>query len=170
VGRRRVEGNASGPLATGINSRVTNFGADLLVIDDPDDPVMDASEADSAPHRHRVITEYRSTPTRVHPGLSMLLVMTRWHERDRVGELLDAEPDIWNHVNIPAVARAGIHDVSVVFEEVESVTIFVPVEEPGAEPDSYPQTIQGAVVALHARKAFGPPEKAKGGEVPHPTP
>ncbi len=32
--------------------------------------------------RRRVITEYRSTlATRVHPGGSVLLVMTRWHER-----------------------------------------------------------------------------------------
>ncbi|WP_238888350.1 terminase large subunit domain-containing protein [Mycobacterium sp. IDR2000157661] len=108
VGRWRVDGHAGGLLATGINSGVTGFGADLMVIDDP---VKDAAEADSAAHRRRVITEYRSTlATRVHPGGSTLLVMTRWHEHDLAGELLDAEPDIWTHTNVPAVADTGIPD------------------------------------------------------------
>lgn len=108
VGRWRVEGHAGGLLATGINSGVTGFGADLLIIDDP---VKDAAEADSAAHRRRVITEYRSTlATRVHPGGSVLLVMTRWHERDLAGELLDAEPDVWTHTNVPAVADGGVPD------------------------------------------------------------
>ena len=76
-----------------------------------DDVVKDAAEADSAAHRKRVINEYRSTlATRVHPGGSVLLVMTRWHERDLAGELLAAEPDVWRHTNIPAVAEAGIPD------------------------------------------------------------
>ena len=108
VGRWRVDGHAGGLLATGINSGVTGFGADLLIIDDP---VKDAQEADSAAHRRRVITEYRSTlATRVHPGGSVLLVMTRWHPNDLAGELLDSEPDLWRHTNIPAVAEAGVPD------------------------------------------------------------
>jgi hypothetical protein len=108
VGRWRVDGHAGGLLATGINSGVTGFGADLLVVDDP---VKDAQEADSAAHRRRVITEYRSAlATRVHPGGSVLLVMTRWHPADLAGELLDSEPDLWRHTNIPAVAEAGVPD------------------------------------------------------------
>ncbi|MGV7633072.1 terminase large subunit domain-containing protein [Mycobacterium persicum] len=108
VGRWRVDGHAGGLLATGINSGVTGFGADLLIVDDP---VKDAQEADSAAHRRRVITEYRSTlATRVHPGGSVLLVMTRWHPADLAGELLDSEPDLWRHTNIPAVAEAGVPD------------------------------------------------------------
>lgn len=108
VGRWRVDGHAGGLLATGINSGVTGFGADLLVLDDV---VKDAAEADSAAHRKRVANEYRSTlATRVHPGGSVLLVMTRWHENDLAGELLDAEPDVWTHCNVPAVAETGIKD------------------------------------------------------------
>jgi hypothetical protein len=76
-----------------------------------DDVVKDAAETYSAAHRRRVVNEYRSTlATRVHPGWSVLLVMTRWHERDLAGELLDAEPDVWTHTNIPALAEAGIPD------------------------------------------------------------
>jgi hypothetical protein len=45
----------------------------------------------------------------VHPGGSVLLV-TRWHPNDLAGELLDSEPDIWRHTNIPAVAETGVPD------------------------------------------------------------
>ncbi|MCV7223642.1 terminase large subunit domain-containing protein [Mycolicibacterium elephantis] len=109
VSRWRVDGHAGGLLATGINSGATGFGASGLMI--IDDPVKDAAEADSAAHRRRVVNEYRSTlATRLHPGASVLLVMTRWHERDLAGELLDSEPEVWRHTNIPAVAEAGIPD------------------------------------------------------------
>ncbi|MCV6982108.1 hypothetical protein H7I53_17995 [Mycolicibacterium pulveris] len=109
VGRWRVEGRKGGLLATGINSGVTGFGVSgILVIDDP---VKDAAEADSKAHRRRVLNEYRSTlATRVHPGASTLLVMTRWSESDLAGELLAQEPDVWRHTNIPAVAEAGVPD------------------------------------------------------------
>ncbi|SIL58264.1 gp2 protein [Mycobacteroides abscessus subsp. abscessus] len=108
VGRWRVDGHAGGLLATGINSGVTGFGADVLVLDDV---VKDAAEADSAAHRKRVVNEYRSTlATRVHPGGSVLLVMTRWHPEDLAGELLKSEPDVWAHTNIPAVAETGVPD------------------------------------------------------------
>ena len=108
VGRWRVDGHAGGLLAGGINSGATGFGANLLLVDDP---VKDASEADSAAHRRRVINEFRSTlMSRVHPGGSVVLVMTRWHPDDLAGTLLREEPDVWTHVNIPAVAEAGIPD------------------------------------------------------------
>ncbi|WP_333895088.1 terminase large subunit domain-containing protein [Mycolicibacterium gadium] len=109
VGRWAVEGRRGGLLAGGIQSGATGFGADLLVIDDP---VKDAAEADSAAHRKRVLSEYRSSlSTRLHPGGSTLLGMTRWHERDLAGELLDAELDVWTHTNVPAVAETGVPDV-----------------------------------------------------------
>lgn len=108
VGRWAVEGRRGGQLAGGIQSGATGFGADLLIIDDP---VKDAAEADSAAHRKRVLGEYRSSlSTRAHPGASILLGMTRWNERDLAGELLDAEPDVWTHTNVPAVAEIGIPD------------------------------------------------------------
>lgn len=108
VGRWRVEGRAGGMLATGINSGVTGFGSDLMIIDDP---VKDASEADSRAHRRRVLNEYRSTlSTRVHPGGSVVVVMTRWHEQDLAGELLASEPDRWRRTNIPAVSEVGVPD------------------------------------------------------------
>ncbi|MEU9805445.1 terminase family protein [Mycobacterium sp. NPDC050853] len=108
VGRWRVDGHEGGLLATGINSGVTGFGADLMIIDDP---VKDAAEADSKAHRKRVLSEFQSTlSTRVHPGGSILLVMTRWHEEDLAGALLKQEPDRWRRTNIPAVSDPKILD------------------------------------------------------------
>lgn len=109
VGRWRVEGHDGGLLATGINSGVTGFGVSALLL--IDDPVKDSSEADSAAHRKRVLNEYRATlATRVHPGASTIVLMTRWHERDLAGSLLAHEPDVWRHTNIPAVAESGVPD------------------------------------------------------------
>ncbi|QRY48140.1 terminase family protein [Mycolicibacterium boenickei] len=108
VGQWRVDGHEGGLLATGINSGVTGFGADLMIIDDP---VKDAAEADSKAHRKRVLNEFQSTlSTRVHPGGSILLVMTRWHEEDLAGALLKLEPERWRRTNIPAVSDPKILD------------------------------------------------------------
>ena len=109
VGRWRVDGRQGGVLATGINSGVTGFGVSSILL--IDDPVKDAAEADSKAHRKRVLNEYRSTlATRVHPGASTMLVMTRWNEADLAGSLLASEPDVWRHTNIPAVSAAGVPD------------------------------------------------------------
>jgi len=108
VGRWAVQGRRGILLATGIQSGVVGFGADFMVLDDV---VKDAAEADSAAHRRRVLNEWRSSlATRVHAGGSVLLVMSRWNEADLAGELLDAEPDVWRHTNIPAVSEAGVPD------------------------------------------------------------
>ncbi|SIE56851.1 gp2 protein [Mycobacteroides abscessus subsp. abscessus] len=108
VGRWNVQGRSGGVLAAGISSGITGHGADLMIIDDV---IKDASEADSAAHRKRILNEYRSTlATRIHPGGSCLVLMTRWHEEDLAGALLAQEPDRWRHTNIPAVSEPGIPD------------------------------------------------------------
>jgi len=108
AGRWRVDGKRGGMLAAGIMSGPTGHGAELLIIDDV---FKDAQQADSAAHRKRILNEYRmSLSTRVHAGGSRFLVMTRWHEQDLAGILLDTEPDMWNHTNVPAVAESGVPD------------------------------------------------------------
>jgi hypothetical protein len=103
-----VESHGGGLLAAGILSGITGFGADLLLVDDP---IKNAQEADSAAHRRRVLYEFRSTlMTRLHPGGSVVVIGTRWHEQDLIGTLLAEEPDRWRHINIPAIAEQGIPD------------------------------------------------------------
>lgn len=108
VGRWLVEGRKGGMLAAGITSNIVGKGADLLLLDDV---IGGASEADSAAHRRRVLNEYQgSLSTRVHPGGSELLVMTRWHEEDIAGSLLGQNPGRWRRTNVTAVGEAGVPD------------------------------------------------------------
>ncbi|AMU48368.1 terminase large subunit domain-containing protein [Mycobacteroides abscessus] len=108
VGRWRVEGHRGGMLAGGILSATTGFGSDLLIIDDP---VKGAQEADSTAYRRRLVNEFRaSLLTRLMPGGSAIVVLTRWHEEDIAGALLAGPGSRWRHINIPAVSTAGVPD------------------------------------------------------------
>ncbi|WP_020109602.1 terminase large subunit domain-containing protein [Nocardia sp. 348MFTsu5.1] len=108
VGRWRVDGRGGGLLAAGILSGITGFGADLLLVDDP---VKNAQDADSKSHRRNVLREFRSTlMTRLHPGASVVIIGTRWHEQDLIGTLLAEEPERWQHINIPAISESGVPD------------------------------------------------------------
>lgn len=108
VGRWRVAGHRGGMLAGGISSSTTGFGANTLVLDDP---VKGAQEADSAAYRRRLVAEFKaSLMTRLMPGGSAIVVLTRWHEDDIAGSLLAEPGSRWRCVNIPAVSTAGVPD------------------------------------------------------------
>ncbi len=74
-----------------------------------DDPIKNQEEADSQVYRDRVWDWYGSTLyTRLEREGSILLTMTRWHEDDLAGRLIDlakADPDAdqWTVVSLPAV-------------------------------------------------------------------
>ncbi|MCQ4360629.1 hypothetical protein KQR54_05620 [Mycobacterium gordonae] len=108
VGRWRVAGHSGGMLAGGILSSTTGFGANVLVVDDP---VKGAQEADSDAYRRRLIAEFKaSLMTRLMPGASVIIVLTRWHPDDLAGALLAEPGSRWRCVNIPAVSTAGVPD------------------------------------------------------------
>lgn len=95
-----------GMLSVGIGGAATGEGADLLLIDDP---VKNREEANSPTFRDKVWDEYTSTfKTRVHPGAAIIIVMTRWHEDDLCGRLLNpmyGEVEDWNIVRLPALCE-----------------------------------------------------------------
>lgn len=108
VGRWRVAGHRGGMLAGGILSSTTGFGANVLVVDDP---VKGAQEADSDAYRRRLIAEFKaSLMTRLMPGASAIIVLTRWHPDDLAGALLAEPGSRWRCVNIPAISTAGVPD------------------------------------------------------------
>ena len=93
--------------AVGVGGPLTGNGAHVLVIDDP---VKDRQEADSPIKRERVWQWYQTVAeTRLAPGAGVLVMMTRWHEDDLVGRLLEAERtgtgDTWRKVDFPAIAE-----------------------------------------------------------------
>jgi hypothetical protein len=78
--------NGSTMMAAGLLAGITGNRADLLVIDDP---VANREQADSAQIREKIYNEYIDTAmTRAKPSMSVIIIMTRWHEEDLCGSIL----------------------------------------------------------------------------------
>ena len=87
--------------AVGVGGSLTGTPADLGIIDDP---VKDALEAGSQTYRDRIWSWYTDVfLTRLHNRSKQILIMTRWHEDDLAGRLLEKEPEKWTVISIPAV-------------------------------------------------------------------
>lgn len=101
-----LDRRAGGMISVGFGGAATGEGADLLIIDDP---VKNRQEADSRAQRDHIWDEYASTfRTRVHPGAAIIVVMTRWHEDDLCGRLLNPDygaVEDWDILRLPAVAE-----------------------------------------------------------------
>ena len=91
--------------AAGIRGPITGRRADLAIIDDP---IKSQAEADSPSLREHIWNWYRSDLlTRLKPKARVVLVMTRWHEDDLGGRLLDLYPKEWRCLRLPALAEAN---------------------------------------------------------------
>jgi predicted phage terminase large subunit-like protein len=104
-----IAGRRGGLKAVGVGGPLTGHGANVLVIDDP---LKNREEANSALIRQNVWDWYTSTAyTRLEDGGAVVVCMTRWHEDDLVGRLLEAqqEPqaDQWHVVHMPAIDETG---------------------------------------------------------------
>jgi predicted phage terminase large subunit-like protein len=115
-----------GVFAVGTTGGVAGFGAKILIVDDP---VKDIAEANSPLQRERVWDWFLSEAmTRLAPGGAVILIMTRRHENDLIGSLVegrteegpddpdaeeDAEPvavpddddEHWDYVRLPAISE-----------------------------------------------------------------
>jgi predicted phage terminase large subunit-like protein len=94
--------------AAGVGGAITGKGAHLAIIDDP---VRNRQDADSQTRRD-VLTEWFTSTlrTRLEPDAALIVVLTRWHERDLAGWLIDQEaasanPQQWTIVDLPARAE-----------------------------------------------------------------
>ena len=94
-----------GMVCVGVGGSLTGRGADLLIIDDP---VKSSAEATSRVYRDRLWDWYRSTArTRLEPGGSVILIMSRWHQADLAGLVLDDDyGETWDTLSLPALAEA----------------------------------------------------------------
>lgn len=89
--------------ATGVRGPITGRRADLAIIDDP---VKSHQDVDSALARDQLWEWYRSTLlTRLKPRARVVVAMTRWHEDDLAGRLLEAQRDQWACLRLPALAE-----------------------------------------------------------------
>jgi predicted phage terminase large subunit-like protein len=102
-------GHGGGMWSAGVGGALTGRGGSLLVIDDP---VKGAAEANSPTYRQRLKDWWESVlRTRLEPGGAIVVIMTRWHQDDLVGHLLEIErgsdlPERWHIVDLPAVKTA----------------------------------------------------------------
>jgi predicted phage terminase large subunit-like protein len=89
--------------AVGVRGSVIGRRADLAIIDDP---IRSRADADSQTLRNGIWDWYRSDlTTRLKPNARVVLVMTRWHEDDIGGRLLDQVPAEWRVLKLPALAE-----------------------------------------------------------------
>jgi predicted phage terminase large subunit-like protein len=96
--------------AAGINggngTTITGRRADLAIIDDP---VGSREQAQNESTQRKIVEWYRSEVyTRLKSGGRVIVVMTRWDERDLGGQLLDeagAGGDDWTLLQLPAIAE-----------------------------------------------------------------
>lgn len=93
-----------GVFATGVGGGLTGWRGDLLVADDL---FAGRAEADSQAVRDSVWSWWAETAmTRLRPDSAILATMTRWHEGDLVGMLLDSEgASEWTVLNLPALSE-----------------------------------------------------------------
>lgn len=101
-----LDNNIGGMISRGVLAGITGQGADLMIIDDP---IKNREEADSETHREKIWDEWiDSFSSRLHPGAIVILILTRWHEDDLQGRLLNPEygqPLDWQVYNFPLEAE-----------------------------------------------------------------
>jgi predicted phage terminase large subunit-like protein len=130
-------GKGGGAWAVGVGSGATGRGYSLGVTDDP---VKDDKDAQSEVVRTNMTEWFESVwSTRMAPDAAQVVMMTRWHEQDLVGYLLEKEsgesPECWHVVNMQA-----IYDPANMIELPKSCTLEPDWRKPGEAlcPERYP--------------------------------
>lgn len=95
---RTTEGG--GLLAGGVGGPLTGHGVDIALVDDP---IKNRAEAESSVKRGALLDWMRDVlMTRIEPGGSIFVFMTRWHPDDLMGALID---EGFEYINLPALGR-----------------------------------------------------------------
>ena len=92
-----LNGHKGGMISAGVGGGLTGNPAHLLVIDDP---IKNRIEADSERQRETLWDEFsNSMLSRLAANAKVILIMTRWHEDDLAGRILENMGDITTYVN-----------------------------------------------------------------------
>jgi hypothetical protein len=88
-------------LCTGVGGPITGFGGQLILIDDV---VKNWAEGQDNNKQLQTFEWYQNTlRSRLEPGGSIIILMTRWNPDDLTGMILK-EYDNWTHISLPAIA------------------------------------------------------------------
>jgi predicted phage terminase large subunit-like protein len=98
--------------AIGVGGTVTGKGADVLIIDDPHSEQEAAMAASNPDIYDKVYEWYTSGPRqRLQPGGAIVIVMTRWAQRDLTGQVLKSAAqrsgEEWEVIEFPAILPSG---------------------------------------------------------------
>ena len=135
--------------AAGVGSAITGRGADLLIIDDPhtEQDAMNAQALD------RTYEWYTSGPRqRLQPGGTIIIVMTRWNEKDLAGRLLKAQKetkaDQWELIEFPAILpnKKPLWPEYWNIKDLESVKASIPLSKWNAQYMQNPTGEEGALI------------------------
>jgi len=103
--RRWQTKQGGGVMALGVSGALSGRGFGLILIDDP---VKNWEQAYSPTYQRKLEHWFASTLyTRLEPGGSIILSMTRWSDDDLAGYLIDRHKDKWTSLRLPAVALSG---------------------------------------------------------------
>lgn len=138
--------------AIGVGGAVTGKGADLLIIDDPHSE-QEGQSGDPAIF-DRVYEWYTSGPRqRLQPGGSIVIVMTRWSQRDLTGAILQASAervgsDEWEVIEFPAILPSGrsLWPGYWKLEELERIKAELPASKWSAQYQQDPTADESAII------------------------
>lgn len=93
-----------GLTAAGIGGPLTGRGADLMLIDDY---IKNAEDSVSVALRKKTWEWFKSTAyTRLEPNASLIILATRWGQKDLISSCLTELPhENWRVINLPAIAE-----------------------------------------------------------------
>ena len=96
--------SGGGMISIGANGTMTGRGADLLLIDDP---IKNDAQANSITYRDNIWEWFNATAfTRIEPNGSVVIIMTRWHQDDLTGRIINSNNfNEWMHIKLPAIAE-----------------------------------------------------------------
>jgi predicted phage terminase large subunit-like protein len=98
----QLDGHDGGLYSVGLGGALTGRPLEGLIIDDP---VKDRAQAESLAYRDAAWNWWTDVArTRFAPEAWCVLIMTRWHEDDLAGRLIEQDLEDWQVVNIPALA------------------------------------------------------------------
>jgi predicted phage terminase large subunit-like protein len=97
--------------SAGVGGAITGMGGHWLIVDDP---FRNREDADSPTIRNTVKQWYKSTfRTRAEKDVRIIVVQTRWHPEDLIGDLLtrmkeESDADQFEYLSFPAIAEGNI--------------------------------------------------------------
>lgn len=101
VDQFEIVGHKGSYTTVGVGGGLTGHSVDIAIIDDP---IKDSVEANSEVTREKIWEWFNTVlMTRLHNESQVLIVMTRWHEDDLIGRLLQIEPDRWESLVFQAI-------------------------------------------------------------------